>query len=78
VPGGAPQADAAVVHAHGANIMQALRDRNFVAFLAGNGCVTVGSMVFLGFLPLYVKERLGVASGTVMMKESPVTAAFTV
>ena len=41
VPGGAPQLEAPVRN-HGRNIAQALRDRNFVTFLLGNVCTTVG------------------------------------
>jgi Na+/melibiose symporter-like transporter len=67
VPGGRAQADPKVSSEHGANLVQALRDRNFVAFLWGSGCVMVGNMLFISFLPLYVKDRMGVTSGTVVM-----------
>ena len=71
VPGGAPQLEAPVRN-HGRNIAQALRDRNFVTFLLGNVCTMVGCTLFTIFLPLYVKERLGVASGVVVMLDSVV------
>ncbi len=76
VPGGAPRPEEPVL-AHGANMAQALRDRNFVAFLLGNGCVTVGCTLFGCFLPLYIKERLGVASGTVVMLDTVVMVGGT-
>jgi MFS family permease len=74
VPGGAPQPGPAANGVHGANMVRALRDRNFVAYLGGCGCVTVGTALFTSFLPLYVKDRLGVASGAVVMLDIMVMA----
>lgn len=74
VPGGAPRPDAAAVGVHWENMAQALRDRNFIAYLGGSGCVMVGTMLFTSFLPLYLKERLGVAAGTVVMLDIVVMA----
>jgi MFS family permease len=66
VPGGEPIRDPAAPHAHLANMLQALRDRNFVAYLGGLGAVTFGTVIFASFLPLYVKEQLGVSAGLVV------------
>lgn len=74
VPGGAPRPDAVSASVHGVKMLQALRDRNFVAFLGGSGCVTIGTMLFTSFLPLYVKEQLGIASGTVVALDIVVMA----
>lgn len=67
VPGGQPRTDTKVSSKHGENMLQALRNRNFVSFLGGSGCVMIGNMLFISFLPLYVKDRMGVAPGTVVM-----------
>jgi len=74
VPGGAPRPEPVSDGVHWANMAQALRDRNFIAFLGGSGCVTLGTMLFTSFLPLYVKERLGVAAGTVVQLDIVVMA----
>ena len=74
VPGGAPQPGATAPGTHGTNMLQALRDRNFRAYLGGSGCVTIGTLLFTSFLPLYLKERLGVASGTVVTLDIVVMA----
>lgn len=67
VPGGAPRPEPDAVGVHVANMAEAMRDRNFIFYLGGLGCMTFGTLLFTSFLPLYVKERLGVASGTVVL-----------
>ena len=74
VPGGSPRTEPAAADVHGANMARALRDRNFLACLGGTGCVTIGIALFTSFLPLYLKERLEIASGTVVMLDIVVTA----
>ncbi len=72
VPGGEPRTGTERASTHTANMREALRDHNFVSFLAGNGCVTFGSVIFASFLPLYIKEQMGVTSGTVVMLDGMV------
>ena len=74
VPGGEPNPDAPDAGAHLAAMRAALRDRNFVHFLAGLGCVTVGTLLFVSFLPLYLRERLGVVPGVVVTLDTAVMA----
>jgi MFS family permease len=66
VPGGDPVKVTVESKAHRKNLILAMRDSNFVAFLAGIGCVNFGSTLLVSFLPLYVKEKLGVSSGNVV------------
>ena len=66
VPGGAPRPAGQPPAAHRAGMAAALRDRNFLAYLGGIGGVTLGTTLLTSFLPLYVKEQLGVAPGTVV------------
>jgi MFS family permease len=72
VPGGRPDPDAPDSAAHLAAMRAALHDRNFLYYLAGLGCVTVGTLLFVSFLPLYLRERLGVASGVVVTLDTAV------
>jgi MFS family permease len=66
VPGGAPVREAAPSGTHRAGMRLALRDRNFTAYLAGLAGVTVGSGMLLAFLPLYVREHLGLRAATIV------------
>ncbi|MGE5530532.1 MAG: MFS transporter [Bacteroidota bacterium] len=72
VPGGRPQPATAESDTHWAQMREALRDRNFTLYLAGLACVTVGTLLYLSFLPLFLKERLGVAPGVVVTLETAV------
>ncbi|MEI6518647.1 MAG: MFS transporter [bacterium] len=66
VPGGDPQDEVIEPGTHRTNLFLALRDSNFVAFLTGIGCVNFGTTLLVSFLPLYVKEKLGVSPGNVV------------
>jgi MFS family permease len=72
VPGGRPDPNAPDAGAHLNAMRDALRDRNFLYYLVGLGCVTVGTLLFVSFLPLYLRERLGVASGVVVTLDTAV------
>lgn len=72
VPGGQARPDTGSRQRHLDNMRRALRDRNFVLYLAGLGCVTIGTMLYLSFLPLFLKERLGIAPGTVVTLDTAV------
>jgi len=74
VPGGRPDPAAVDAGAHLAAMREALRDRNFRFYLAGLGCVTLGTLLVVSFLPLYVQERLGVAPGVVVTLDTAVMA----
>jgi hypothetical protein len=66
VPGGAPRMEMCTASVHMFNMVRALRDRNYIAYLGGLGCVTAGGLLFASFLPLYVKEQLGLSLGAVV------------
>lgn len=72
VPGGRPRPEGASRGQNLANLRNALGDRNLVNYLAGLACVTVGTMLYLSFLPLFLKERLGMAPATVVSLETVV------
>ncbi|MEI6501788.1 MAG: MFS transporter, partial [Armatimonadota bacterium] len=72
VPGGRPQPEPVRAEPHAEHMRRALRDRNFVLYLLGLGCVTVGTSLYLSFLPLFLRERLGIAAGIVVTLETAV------
>ncbi|NLF19673.1 MAG: MFS transporter, partial [Lentisphaerae bacterium] len=72
VPGGRPSPAATDARAYLAAMRAALRDRNFRRYLEGMGCVTVGTLLFTAFLPLYVRDRLGVAADVVVTLDTAV------
>lgn len=70
VPGGAPVREAAASGTHLANLRGALRDRSFTAYLGGLGAVTVGTAFLICFLPLYLKDRLGLTAGVIVQLDA--------
>lgn len=66
VPGGEPIRGAEVSGTHLANMRRALRDRNLVTYLGGMGAVMTGAVILTSFLPLYLKEQIGLAPGAVV------------
>jgi len=66
VPGGAPDRSAGETAAHFANMRAALRTPNLSAYLKGVGGVMLGSVLLTSFLPLYLKEQMGLPAGTVV------------
>lgn len=68
VPGGAP------VHTQGdlsrrnhiASLVDTLHDRNYLYFLGGMGCYTLGVYMFSSFLPLYLKEQFGLLPAAIV------------
>lgn len=72
VPGGRPRPDTGPRERHAGNMRRALQDRNFVLYLAGLGCVTVGTLLYLSFLPLFLRERLGISAGAVVTLDTAV------
>lgn len=67
VPGGAPDPAVAPGGAHLARMREALRDPNYGAYLKGMGGVLLGSVFLTSFLPLFLKEQLGLPAGTVVI-----------
>jgi MFS family permease len=66
VPGGAPDRNEGSASSHFANMREALRTPNLSAYLKGVGGVMLGSVLLTSFLPLFLKEQMGLPSGTVV------------
>ncbi len=72
VPGGEPRPAGGPHERHWDNMGAALRDRNFVLYLWGLAGVTLGTLLYLTFLPLFLKQRLGLPVSTVVTMETVV------
>ncbi len=66
VPGGAPIPRATETGNHWNNMAATLRDRNFTAYLGGMAGLTIGSVMLISFLPLYVRQRIGFETATIL------------
>lgn len=66
VPGGRPLPRSGEEGSHADRMAQCLRDRSFVAYLGGFGALTIGGAFMTSFLPLYMKEKLALADGTIV------------
>ena len=51
---------------------EALRNPNLSAYLKGVGGVMLGSVLLTSFLPLYLKEQIGLPAGTVVVLDTVV------
>ncbi|MDO9464348.1 MAG: MFS transporter [bacterium] len=67
IPGGAPVRDTAAKTAHFKQMMNVLHDRNFLFYNGGIGAVTVVSVGLLSFVPLFMKEQVGLSSSNVVL-----------
>jgi MFS family permease len=66
VPGGKPLTSAETEQSSASGFRKTLKDKNFTYFLAGMGSYTVGVYMLSSFLPLYLKENMGIESGIVV------------
>ncbi len=67
VPGGAPPPPDPTESGHWQGVRQALRNRDFLFFLASLGLVTIGSAAVLAFIPLFMKEKVGLDDSQVVL-----------
>jgi MFS family permease len=72
IPGGAPDREEGAAASHFSNMLEALRNPNLSAYLKGMGGVMLGSVLMTSFLPLYLKEQLGLSAGTVVILDTVV------
>ncbi len=70
IPGGAPVARPDAWYAHWAGMRETLRDRKFLQFMAGLSAVSLGFALAASFLPLYMKERVGLTPGWIIFLEN--------
>jgi HEAT repeat protein/MFS family permease len=66
IPGGAPVREAGGSTGHFKKMRKALQDRNFRFYLGGTGA-TVLAVSFLSFIPLFMKEQVGLTERNVVL-----------
>ncbi len=70
VPGGQPRQDRESGFTGIGEMLRTLGDRNFCAFLSALGCTTVAGILLITFLPLFLKEKVSLAPGTIVLLET--------
>ncbi|MBT4978258.1 MAG: MFS transporter [Gemmatimonadetes bacterium] len=66
IPGGAPLAKRTDQRTHFSQMRQAVRDRGFRRFLFGLGVLALATGGWAAFVPLYLKEAIGLDAGAVV------------
>ncbi|MBE7552404.1 MAG: MFS transporter [Anaerolineales bacterium] len=68
VPGGAPVRHHAPGSGHLSGMREALRDRDFLFFLSALGLATIGSTAVISFVPLFMKEEIGLNDSQIVLQ----------
>lgn len=66
MPGGGPIGQAVPLRLHFAKMTRSLRDRNFLLYLCAVSLVTFGSAPLGVFIPLFLKEQVGLNQDTIV------------
>jgi len=66
IPGGAPSRGAKAAQSSFRQMVAAARDRNFVHYLIGFGLVTLSTGPLASFVPLFMKEQVGLSADQVV------------
>jgi MFS family permease len=72
IPGGAPVRDDPGEEGSYREMVVAARDRNFMRYLLGVGLVTIATVPLVSFVPLFMKEQVGLSSDRVVWLETGV------
>ncbi|GIV80222.1 MAG: hypothetical protein KatS3mg050_4616 [Litorilinea sp.] len=67
IPGGAPLQGPELEASRKRHLLHALHDGNFVRYLLGLGVMTLGITPLTSFLPLFMEEKVGLSSGSVIL-----------
>jgi len=72
IPGGAPVRDGRGEESSYREMVVAARDRNFMRYLLGVGLVVIATVPLVSFVPLFMKEQVGLSSDQVVWLETGV------
>ncbi|OHB56938.1 MAG: hypothetical protein A2Y07_02140 [Planctomycetes bacterium GWF2_50_10] len=66
IPGGAPVKSSRPYTSHYSGMWESLKDPNYRRFMIGLAVVSIPSLAMQAFLPIYMKEQIGMAAGLVI------------
>ncbi len=72
IPGGAPIRGGTNEQSSSREMLEAARDVNFVRYLAGIGLITLSTVPLVSFVPLFMKEQVGLSSKHVVWLDTGV------
>jgi sugar phosphate permease len=75
IPGGAPNPQVESKRPDFKGMAQSLRDRSFLAFLVGVGMLTLINLPIFSFVPLFMREKIGLSDGNVVWLQTGVLLA---
>ena len=70
IPGGAPAGRSGVEQTSYHDMVNAAKDRNLVQYLVGVSLVTLATVPLVSFLPLFMKEQVGLSSKHVVLLQT--------
>ena len=70
VPGGAPVGADKAEQTSYHDLVDAAKDRNLIQYLVGVSLVTLATVPLVSFLPLFMKEQVGLSSGNVVLLQT--------
>jgi MFS family permease len=70
VPGGAPVRREGASTVSYRDMLEAARDRNLLLYLAGIGLVTLATGPLISFLPLFMREQVGLSEGNIVLLQT--------
>lgn len=70
IPGGAPLLSGQVGSASTSGLLETMKDRGFVRYLVGVSLLTLATVPMVSFLPLFMQEQVGLASGMVVLLQN--------
>ena len=70
IPGGAPIPAAPAAERQPRALGDAVRDRDFRAYLSGIGLITLATVPLASFLPLFMQEQVGLGEGQIVLLQN--------
>jgi HEAT repeat protein/MFS family permease len=69
IPGGAPKPPEEAANVGYRHLARVLKDRNFLAYMAGLGILIIGSTPMGSFLPLYLEQQVGLPQSNIVLMQ---------
>lgn len=70
IPGGAPVHDTDADQTERKGLTEAVRDKEFLNYLAGIGLFTLATVPMFSFLPLFMQEQVGLGAGHIVLLQN--------